>query len=243
MGMPITVEIVDEQADKKTFDQVFGYFEYVDKTFSTFKQDSEISKINRGEILAENYSKDMKIIFELAEKTKKETNGFFDIVDNSGKFNPSGIVKGWAILEASKLLEKLGFKNFFINAGGDIQFAGKNAEKKMWSTGIKNPFKQDEIVKTVYLKSGLGIATSGNYIRGDHIYNPKNRNKIIDEIVSFTVIGPDVCEADRFATAVFAIGKNGINFLETKKEFAGYMIDKNGIASMTSNFENYTTEN
>ena len=39
------------------------------------------------------------------------------------------------------------------------------------------------------------------------------------------------------------MGKNGINFLEKMNDFAGYMIDKNGIASMTSNFEKYTTEN
>ena len=112
-------------------------------------------------------------------------------------------------MNAAKLLQELDLKNFYVNAGGDIQFSGKNAEGKLWKTGIKNPFNQKEIVKVVYLKSGEGIATSGNYIRGDHIYNPKNRKKIIEEIVSFTVIGPNVCEADRFATAVFAMGKEG----------------------------------
>ena len=164
---------------------------------------------------------------------------YFDIIDNNEKYNPSGIVKGWAIYCATRILQDLGLKNFYINAGGDIQFYGKNNENKLWRTGIKNPFNQEEIVKVVYLKNGEGIATSGNYIRGDHIYNPKNRKKIIEEIVSFTVIGPNVLEADRFATAVFAMGKEGINFLEKIPELAGYMIDKNGIAFMTSNFEQY----
>ena len=242
MGMPITIEIVDKWATKKAIDKIFKYFEYIDKTFSTFKPDSEISKINRGEIEKNSYSTDMKIVFELAEKTKNETNGYFDIIDNNGKYNPSGIVKGWAIYCATQILRKDGFENFYVNAGGDIQFCGKNSENKLWNSGIKNPFNQNEIVKVVYLESGQGIATSGNYIRGDHIYNPKNRNKIIDEIVSFTVIGPNVQEADRFATAVFAMGKSGINFLEKMPEFAGYMIDKNGVAFMTSNFENFTNE-
>jgi len=242
MGMPITIEIVDKWATKKAIDKIFKYFEYIDKTFSTFKPDSEISKINRGEIEKNSYSTDMKIVFELAEKTKNETNGYFDIIDNNGKYNPSGIVKGWAIYCATQILRKDGFENFYVNAGGDIQFCGKNSENKLWNSGIKNPFNQNEIVKVVYLESGQGIATSGNYIRGEHIYNPKNRNKIIDEIVSFTVIGPNVQEADRFATAVFAMGKSGINFLEKMPEFAGYMIDKNGVAFMTSNFENFTNE-
>jgi thiamine biosynthesis lipoprotein len=242
MGMPIIVEIVDQNATQVTMDKVFEYFEYIDKTFSPFKENSEISRINRGEIKIEDWSADMKIIFELAEKTKNETSRYFDIIDNNGKYNPSGIVKGWAILEAAKILWKLGFENFYVNAGGDIQFSGKNSDGKTWTTGIKNPFNQKEIVKVIYLENKEGIATSGNYIRGDHIYNPNDRKKIIDEIVSFTVIGPDIYEADRFATAVFAMEKEGILFLEKFPRFAGYMIDKKGIAYMTNNFEQYTNE-
>jgi len=243
MGMPIIIEIVGKKATAETFEKVFDYLKYVDEKFSVFKPESEISKINRGEIEEKNWSHDMKTVFALAEKTKNETNGYFDIADNNGKYNPSGIVKGWAIYNAAKILWEMDFKNFYVNAGGDIQFSGRNDEGKLWKAGIKNPFNQKEIVKVVYLKDGLSIATSGNYIRGDHIYNPKDRKRIIDEIVSFSVIGPDVCEADRFATAVFAMGKNGISFLEKLKNFAGYMIDKNGIAFMTSNFEKYTNEN
>ena len=239
MGMPITIEIVDPNATQSEINKIFDYFDFIDKTFSTFKQDSEISRINRDEIKKADWSDDMKTVFALAEKTKKETEGYFDIIDNNGKYNPSGIVKGWAIYCATQILRKAGFENFYVNAGGDIQFYGKNADGELWKTGIKNPFNQKEIVKVVYLKSGEGIATSGNYIRGDHIYNPKNRKKIVDEIVSFTVIGPNVCEADRFATAVFAMGKSGINFLEKLNNFSGYMIDKDGTAFMTSNFNEY----
>ena len=96
MGMPIIIEIVDKEATKEAFDKAFEYLEYVDKTFSTFKSDSEISRINKGEIKERDWSADMKYIFELAEKTKNETDGYFDIIDNNGKYNPSGIVKGWA---------------------------------------------------------------------------------------------------------------------------------------------------
>ena len=241
--MPITIEIVDEAVNKEIFEKAFEYFGYIDKTFSPFKPDSEISKINRKEIIESDWNKDIKEVFLLAEKTKQETKGYFDIVDNNGKYNPSGIVKGWAILKASQLIKDLGFNNFYVNAGGDVQFFGKNNDGKTWSIGIKNPFNQKEIVKVVYLKDGNGIATSGNYIRGDHIYNPNDRKEKIEDIVSFTVIGPDVCEADRFATAVFAMGRDGINFLNEMPEYAGYMINKNGIAYMTNNFDKYTNEN
>ena len=87
------------------------------------------------------------------------------------------------------------------------------------------------------------MATSGTYIRGQHIYNPHNRVQTFDDIVSLTVIGPNIYEADRFATAAFAMGKSGIDFIESLPGFEGYIIDSNGIATMTSGFENYVKDN
>jgi len=101
--------------------------------------------------------------------------------------------------------------------------------------GIRNPFKHDEIVKVVKPK-GAGIATSGTDVRGQHIFNPHRPHEPIDDIVSITVVAPDVLEADRFATAAFAMGYTGIQFLEALPGFEGYLIDKDGMATMTSGF-------
>jgi thiamine biosynthesis lipoprotein len=241
MGMPITIEIVDPSATQEIIAKIFSYLERIEEQFSVFKNNSEITLINKGLLKPKYYSPEMKTIFELAEKTKKETNGYFDIIANNGKYNPSGIVKGWAAYNASKTLLDLGFKNFYINAGGDIQVHGKNSEGGSWSVGIKDPFNLNKIVKVLYLKD-QGIATSGTYIRGQHIYNPHRRNNFINDLVSFTVIGPNVYEADRFATAVFAMGRAGIKFVENLPGFEGYMVDINGIATMTSGFKNYSKQ-
>ena len=241
MGMPATIEIVDFFASKADLEKVFSYFKYVEEKFSPFRSDSELSAINRGQIKESDWSQDMKIIFELSEKTKKETNGYFDIVANNGKYNPSGLVKGWAIYNGALILKNLGFKNFYVEIAGDIQVFGKNSDGQAWKIGIKNPFSQKEIVKAVYLKD-QGIATSGTYIRGQHIYNPQNRNEKITDIVSLTVIGPNIYEADRFATSAFAMGRQGINFIENLSGFEAYMIDKNKIATMTGNFNKYLNE-
>lgn len=236
MGMPIALEIVGP-ATGRVFDEVFAYFKYIDQKFSTYKKNSEITKINDGRLRVDEYSEDIKTVFKLAEETKKETGGYFDIY-HGGKYDPSGLVKGWAILNAAKILKKKGFKDFYIDAGGDIQVAGKNGQGKNWTVGIKNPFKEEQIVKVVVLR-GQGIATSGNYLRRDHIYNPKDGRQLTD-LVSLTVIGPNVYEADKFATGAFAMGKMGINFIENLKGFEGYAIDKNGIATLTGGFEKYT---
>jgi len=237
MGMPITIEVVDD-ASTAAIESIFSYFHEIDERFSTYKDTSEISKINRGEISEDRYSPQMQEVFTIASRTKAQTDGYFNMERLDGTLDPSGIVKGWAIHNAAKRLQASGCKDFYIDAGGDIAMQGKDSNGNEWSVGIRNPFKQDEIVKVVYPK-GLGVATSGSYLRGAHIYDPHDPSRSLDEIVSITVIGSDVLEADRFATAAFAMGRNGIQFIERIENLEGYMIDKNGTATMTTNFEKF----
>ncbi len=239
MSMPVIVEIADEKATVESLEKIFSYFTKVDQQFSTYKQESEISQINRKEIPEEAYSPDMQEVFALAEKTKQETNGYFDIQTQGGTLDPSGIVKGWAIQRAAQLILDMGFKNCYVDIGGDIQTYGKNSEGGDWSIGIRNPFQYEEIVKVIYPR-GKGVATSGTAARGQHIYNPHSPEMPLKEVVSVTVIGPNVCEADRFATAAFAMGRAGVSFIEQLEGFEGYAIDHSGIATMTSHFSDYT---
>ncbi len=236
MGMPITIEILDDNATQADIERIFAYFRSIDDTFSTYKEESEISKINRGELAKEDYSDAMKTILQLAEQTRQETQGYFDIRRNR-ILDPSGIVKGWAILQAARLLKEAGFANYYIDAGGDIQVAGmKNGNP--WRIGIRNPFNRNENVKVLEI-TDKGVATSGTAIRGQHIYNPHQQQQPIEDIVSLTVIGPNIYEADRFATAAFAMGRRGIFFIEQLPGFEGYMIDSSARATYTSGFERY----
>ena len=232
LGMPITIEIVDTAATAAVFDRVYGFFAYVDETFSPFKETSEVSKINRGELALEDACDDMQEILWLAEKTRSDTYGYFNVWHN-GNFNPSGAVKGWAIYKAAELLHAEGFRNFYVDAGGDVQAYGCNAEGKAWRVGVRNPFNREQIVKTVTLQN-QGIATSGLYIRGRHIYNPLNDDDPMDQVASMTVIADNVLEADRLATAAFVMGREGIQFLQMTPDVEGYMIDVQGQATLTT---------
>jgi len=237
MGMPITVEITDLAVEQKDLEAIFSYFQYVDEKFSTYKETSEITKINQHKLSEADYSHDMKLVFDLCNETKNLTNGYFDILNPQGIHDPSGLVKGWSIFNAANILKEKGFTSFYIEAGGDIQAHGQKSGKN-WKVGIRNPFNNNEIIKVLNI-SEEGVATSGTYIRGQHIYNPLDKKAALNDIVSFTVIGPNIYEADRFATAAFAMGKKGIDFIEQLKGFEGYMVDKDGIATMTSNFNKY----
>ena len=237
MGMPVTLEVVDAGVTAAVLEAVFAYFEYIDDTFSTYKEHSEISRINRHELALEDAGEDMQTIFALAEQTRLESDGFFDIL-HDGVYDPSGLVKGWAIFQAAELLRQKGMQNFYVEAGGDIQVAGKNAQGQDWRVGIRSPFHLSQIIKVIAV-SECGVATSGSYIRGPHVYNPRDSQQALKEIVSLSVIGPDIYEADRFATAAFAMGRAGIGFIARLEGFEGYMVDRNGMATLTSGFERF----
>lgn len=239
MGMPISIEICDG-TDMRVSEKVFSYFSEIDKRFSIYKAESEISRINRGEISSEEYSEEMKEVFALAEKTKEECQGYFDITTPEGVIDPSGIVKGFAIYRAGAILHSYGYENFYIEAGGDIESRGHNSSGTLWKVGIKDPFYPKQIIKIITPR-GCGVATSGTYERGQHIYDPIRKIYLANDIISMTVLGANVYEADRFATGAFAMGRRGIDFIEDMPDLEGYSIDRNGMATMTTGFEKFVS--
>ena len=241
MGMPITVEIADTDAKASAIELVFAYLRGVDERFSTYKPTSEISMLNDGRIRLDDCSAEMRGVLALCDETSRLTGGFFDITGRDGRRDPSGLVKGWMIRAAADLLGSLGYKHYYVDAGGDIQVRGTNAAGQPLTVGIRDPFGSTGMVK-VLLLTDAGIATSGTYLRGQHIYDPRRKDDLITDIVSLTVIGPDVYEADRFATAAFAMGRDGIAFIGRTVGLEGYLVDAAGTATMTAGFSRYVID-
>jgi len=148
MGMPITISIVGD-VDGGATEAAFECFESVDRRFSPYKIDSEVSALNRGEIALEEMSPELREVLELSELTRHETQGYFDIRRPDGRIDPSGLVKGWAIRKAARGIEAGGHFDYFVDAGGDIQCRGRNEHGKPWRVGIRNPFDQSQIVKVL----------------------------------------------------------------------------------------------
>lgn len=240
MGMPAKVELVDVQ-DTDIIDAIFTLWEQLDERFSLYKETSEISQINRGERTVENYSEDMQTVFALAAETKAQTNGHFDIVRPDGVIDPSGIVKGWAIGRAAEQADAAGVVSYYIEIAGDIQTKGVDATGQPWRIGITNPFNDDEIIKVLY-PHGAGVATSGTAQRGQHIYDPHHPDAPLSAMMSITVIGPNIYDADRFATAAFAMGEAGVYFIEALPGFEAYAVNRQTIATETSGFQTYLTQ-
>lgn len=242
MGMPVQLELVGTEGADRIAEHIFDYLRRIDDRFSTYKTDSEISRINRHELTENTWSDEMREVFALAEETKRETHGYFDITKPDGTLDPSGLVKGWAIKNAAQLLKTQGVENFYIEVAGDMQTSGVDGEGKEWRIGILNPITQQDIVKVITPR-GHGVATSGTYLRGSHLYDPHTGAPAASPYLSLTVIGPDVYDADRMATAAFAMGADALPFLSTLPGYEAYAIAPDGIATMTSGFSSYAQTN
>jgi len=235
MGMPITLHL-PSVSDQKVLDSVFDWFTYVDESYSPYKEESLVGQINRGELKEANYSDELREILTFAEQTKADTKGYFDVW-HEGTFDPSGIVKGWAIQKAAELVAAE-MPDYYIEAGGDIQVAGKSPSGEPWKIGIRNPFARNENISIVNL-SNKAVATSGTAIRGAHIYNPHDVDDHLEKIVSLSVVGDRIVDADRYATAAFAMGEDGIAFIESLEGFEGYAVSQDRVATQTSGWSKY----
>ena len=240
MGMPITIGMVDKVSYCAIADG-FSLFRSVDSRFSTYRADSEISRFNHGKLREHELSQDLREIFALARDTEDESGGYFNMVRQDGQYDPSGIVKGWAIKRVAALFHQMDLMNFFIDAGGDVQTSGMSDSGDTWRVGIRNPFHMGEIIK-VLEPGDKGVATSGSSIRGSHIWNPHAPQEKLNDVVSITVIGPDILQADRFATAAFAMGQNGVHFIESLPEFEAYQVSAVGEATLTRGFRKFEVQ-
>jgi FAD:protein FMN transferase len=234
MGMPVTANVVGQVVTPGVLDEVFADFELLDGIFSPFIEASEVSRINRGELSLENACGLMHQVTDLCRQYERATGGFFSAW-TGGRFDPSGLVKGWAIDRACSILDRHGFRDFYVDAGGDVQTRGSSSLGQPWRVGVRHPVDRDRVA-CVVLTTGGAVATSGTYEKGRHIINP-HTGEPAEALVSFTVVGPDILQADVFATAGCAMGMAGLDFIRTSPGYEAFAIDKQLRAWSTPGFE------
>jgi FAD:protein FMN transferase len=205
MGMPIVVDVRDEIGDEPLV-ELFAWLRFVDETFSTYKETSEISRLNRGELELADAHPDVRLVLEQCERLRARTDGYFD-VRACGGLDPSGYVKGWSVDRAGALLDARGARNWSIYAGGDVLVRGRPDGEESWSIGIQHPTVRDGVAAVVR-GSDLALATSGEYERGRHVLDP-HTGCPPEGVLSVSVAGPELGAADAFATAAFAMGEDG----------------------------------
>ena len=199
-----TSTALDEVAVSAAVDEVEEFFFQVDRDFSTYRQDSQVSQIRRGVLKIEDTSEYVQQVWVLCEFSREITMGAFDPWKAKGGFDPSGLVKGWAAEVGAQMLVEAGAQNVLINASGDIVLRGGKPADGPWNIGIASPDDVEKYVKFFDVVDGC-VATSGDYEKGAHIIDP-HTGLIAIGARSATVIGPDGAICDALATALMVDG-------------------------------------
>ncbi|MFI6073223.1 FAD:protein FMN transferase [Actinoplanes sp. NPDC051343] len=221
MGTVVSIELADDQPPEQLRDmiaEVCDWLHEVDRRFSTYKAESEVSRLQRGEITLAECSADLRHVLDACADLWRDTDGYFDAYAG-GSLDPSGYVKGWSVEVASARLAAAGSTRHYINAGGDIRMRGGNPDGEPWRVGIRHPWEADKVSWVLAVTEGA-VATSGTYERGHHVVNPRT-GKPAQGLRSVTVVGPDLSLADAYATAALAMGEAGISWL-AKRAADGY---------------------
>jgi thiamine biosynthesis lipoprotein len=217
MGMPVSIHVcggvVDSPEVARGVSGTFDLLYEVDRLFSTYRPDSEVSRIRRKELDPAQADPLVREVMTLCEQAGELTRGAFtdQLPDDAGvlRFNPTGLVKGWAADRAASRLADIPGVSFCLNAGGDVAVGGEGAEAGRepggpgvpWRIGIEDPRDRSQIAEVVEIHHG-GVATSGTAARGAHLYDPAT-GTFVDRTGSVTVVGASLLWADVWATALF----------------------------------------
>jgi FAD:protein FMN transferase len=224
MGTAVGIRVRDAGVPLSALERTFAWLRGVDERFSTYRSDSEVSRIGRGELPEREASLDVRQVLALCDALAAESDGYFDARHHraDGALDPSGVVKGWSVDEAALVLDAAGARNFAINAGGDILVRGEPAPGRGWRIGIRHPFIADRVARVLEVRRGA-VATSAAYERGNHIRVP-GADAAPDELLSVTVVGPSLTYADAYATTAFAMGLAGLDWVARHPGYGVYAI-------------------
>jgi FAD:protein FMN transferase len=236
MGMPITVDVRDAGADPAALDAIYADLRFIDALFSPFKEDSVVSQINAGRPSIDVAEPTVREVLELCHTYETETDGYFSAWHH-GRLDPSGLVKGWALARSAAILEARGYRDYFVDGAGDVFARGRPSARERWRVGIRHPVEREKVARVV-LATDLAVATSGTYEKGAHIFNPLS-GEPVSSWLSMTILGPSILEADVLATAAFAMGPAGLEFIAARDGYEAYAIDPELRAHRTSGFDAY----
>lgn len=222
MGMPVSLALRGRHARTPTAEaawaEVVTDLRWVDRVFSLWRADSAASRLRRGELTLAQAPEEMTEVMALAEQAERESGGafaaFLPTADGTLAFDPTGVVKGWAVERAARFLRELDATDFCLSAGGDMVCSVAGPDSPPWMIGIEDPCDATRLVARVPVREGA-VATSGATHRGGHVVDARTGVPPTG-IGSVTVIGPSLTWADIDATAAYAHGVGAADWLRSR---------------------------
>ena len=222
MGMPISLALRGRHARGGEADAAWGAalaeLRWVDEVFSTWRPDSQVSRLGRGEVTLGGCAPEVAEVLRLGDDAMAASDGAFDVClpgrDGVRRLDPSGVVKGWAVDRAVRHLLVLPDTDVCLSAGGDLVCHVADPGDEPWMIGIEHPLDPTRLVAQVPVHRGA-VATSGTAHRGGHVVDARTGGAA-DAVASVTVIGADLTSVDIDATTALALGVDGPHWLRSR---------------------------
>jgi thiamine biosynthesis lipoprotein len=233
MGMPISLALrgrhTGDAAARAAWGEVVDRLREVDRVFSTYRPDSAVSRLGRGEVELEDCPPEVAEVLALADLARIASDGAFDVRrpgPDGAVLDPSGVVKGWAVERAARVLADLADTDFCLSAGGDMTCRTVDPDGRPWRVGVEDPADPRRILAVVPVFSGA-VATSGTAHRGRHLVDARTGRPPV-AVASVTVIAGSLTWADIDATAAYAQGRDAARWLETRPGRSGLVVWDDG---------------
>ena len=240
MGLPFSLHVRGPKACGRPVAAIaaglFADLRADEARFSPWLPGSQVSRIRRGQLQLADADVRVRTVAELCREAELRTDGAFSAwragpdgtrLPGDAAFDPTGLVKGWAAQDAfGTLLERLdglGAHDALLSAGGDVVVHCTRVDTPDWTVGIEDPRDRRRILRSLKLRRGA-VATSGTAARGRHITDPATGAPAPADLLSATVIGPDLTWADVYATAAFVRGREAAGWLARLTDHAAVLV-------------------
>ncbi|PPA78872.1 MAG: thiamine biosynthesis lipoprotein ApbE [ANME-2 cluster archaeon HR1] len=269
MGTIVTIKIIGPKASSQSaLDEAFDEISTIEDTTSPYKQDSEISRLNK-EGYINGASPDLLFLIERSINYGTLSNGAFDITIqpvldlwktkiSAGEYPDKE--------EINKTLTLVNYSNITINndtiafnmhgmavtlggiaKGYAVDRAVSVLKEEGYLSGLVNAGNKSESIVILNI-SDMAVATSGNYeryfnesARLSHISDPRDGYSC-QSLISATVIATSAMEADTLATTIFVLGPvDGIELIERIETVECLLITSDRNIIRSSGFSSYET--
>ncbi len=247
MGTVVSFDVPVSARHDGSLDAAIRWLHWVDRVFSPYRADSDVSLLARAEVTVDACVPEMAEVLAACAFVRDRSGGYFTAAPG-GQFDPSGYVKGWAVERAAALLAGAGSADHVVNGGGDVQCVGGRGHSGVgngggehcepWRVGIADPLRPGRLALVV-AASDCAVATSGTAERGSHIIDP-HTGRPASGLASLTVVGPSLALADAYATAAFAMGPaRARDWTASLEGYAAFAITGTGATWHTPGFARY----
>jgi thiamine biosynthesis lipoprotein len=224
---------LDERAARAALKAACATLHEADEELSTWKPDSALSRLRRGELDLANAPASVAKVLLRSAVARELSGGWFDPWRMPGGVDPTALAKGWIAERALERLELPGVRAAMVNAGGDVVAFGEPEPGRRWRVGIRDPHSADLLVAVVELDGAA--ATSGAYERGQHVLDPHS-GLPARGLLSATGTGPELALADALSTGLFAQGEAGLETIDPIPAYEALVVRDDGALVATAGF-------